>query len=132
MNIYVGNLADDVNDDDLRKVFEAFGQVESVNILKDRFTGESKGFGFLEMPSKDEAQAAINDANGMDLKGKALKVNEARPRPSAGPQRGGGPRRSGGSGPRGGGGGGGFGGGRGGGRGGSRGGSGGGGGGRRY
>ena len=114
MNIYVGNLADDVNEDDLREVFEAFGQVESVNILKDRFTGESKGFGFLEMPSRDEAQTAIKDADGTDLKGKTIKVNEARPRPSSGPRRGGGSRRGGG--PRGGGSGGGRGGDRGGGR----------------
>ena len=90
MNIYVGNLAEDVSDDDLRAVFEAFGQVESVNILKDRFSGESKGFGFVEMPSKEEAQKAIQDADGTDLKGKAIKVNEARPRPSAGPRGGGG------------------------------------------
>jgi len=90
MNIYVGNLAEEVNEDDLKGVFEAFGQVESINILKDRFSGESKGFGFVEMPSKDEAQKAIEDADGMELKGKAIKVNEARPRPSAGPRGGGG------------------------------------------
>ena len=125
MNIYVGNLAEEVSDDDLRAVFEAFGQVESVNILRDRFSGESKGFGFVEMPSKDEAQQAIEDADGTDLKGKAIKVNEARPRPSAG-SRGGGRGGYGGGG-RGGsrGGGGGRGGSRGGERGGSRGGSGG-------
>ncbi len=117
MNIYVGNLADDVNEDDLREVFEVFGQVESVNILKDRFTGKSKGFGFLEMPSRDEAQTAIKDADGTDLKGTTIKVNEARPRPSSGPRRGG--SRRGGS-RRGGSGGGGFGGGRGGGHGGGR------------
>jgi len=104
MNIYVGNLAEEVSEDDLRAVFEAFGRVESVNVLRDRFSGESKGFGFVEMPSRDEAQKAIEDANGTDLKGKAIKVNEARPRPSAGTG--------------GGGGGGGYGGGRGGGRGG--------------
>ena len=84
MNIYVGNLAEEVNEDDLRAVFEAFGQVESINILKDRFSGESKGFGFVEMSSKDEAQKAIEEADGTDLKGKAIKVNEARPRPSGG------------------------------------------------
>ena len=117
MNIYVGNLADDVNEDDLREVFEVFGQVESVNILKDRFTGKSKGFGFLEMPSRDEAQTAIKDADGTDLKGTTIKVNEARPRPSSGPRRGG--SRRGGS-RRGGSGGSGFGGGHGGGRGGGR------------
>ena len=96
MNIYVGNLADDVNDQDLREVFEAFGQVESVNIIKDKFSGESKGFGFIEMPSKDEAQAAIKDADGTDLKGQTIKVNEARPRPSSGPRRSGGGSRGGG------------------------------------
>ena len=96
MNIYVGNLAEEVNEDDLKGVFEAFGQVESINILKDRFSGESKGFGFVEMSSKDEAQKAIEDADGMELKGKAIKVNEARPRPSSGPRGGGGGRRGGG------------------------------------
>lgn len=103
MNIYVGNLADEVNEDDLRGVFEAFGQVESVNILKDRFSGKSKGFGFLEMPSRDEAQTAIKDADGTDLKGTTIKVNEARPRSSGGPGRGsGGPRGGGRGGERGG------------------------------
>ena len=84
MNIYVGNLADDVSEDDLHEVFKEFGQVESVKILKDRFSGESKGFGFLEMPSADEAQVAIKEVNGMDLKGTAIKVNEAHPHPSGG------------------------------------------------
>ena len=59
MNIYVGNLANQAGDDDLRQAFEAFGQVESVNIIKDRFSGESRGFGFVEMPSKEEAQKAL-------------------------------------------------------------------------
>jgi RNA recognition motif-containing protein len=90
MNIYVGNLADEVNEHDLRDVFEVFGQVESVNILKDRFSGKSKGFGFLKMPSGDEAQAAIKETNGTDLKGTTIKVDEAHPRPSGGPRRGGG------------------------------------------
>ncbi len=92
MNIYVGNLADEVNEQDLCKVFEVFGQVESVNIPKDRFSGKSKGFGFLNMPSKDEAQAAIKEANGTDLKGTAIKVDEAHPRPVGGgrPRHGGG------------------------------------------
>jgi RNA recognition motif-containing protein len=90
MNIYVGNLADEVDEHDLCKVFEVFGQVESVNILKDRFSGKSRGFGFLKMPSRDEAQAAIREANGTDLKGTAIRVNEAYPRPSGGPRRDGG------------------------------------------
>ncbi len=98
MNIYVGNLADEVNEQDLCKVFEVFGQVESVNILKDRFSGKSKGFGFLKMPSKDEAQMAIKEANGTDLKGTTIKVDEAHPRPVGGGRRGDRPRRSGGTG----------------------------------
>ena len=90
MNIYIGNLADEVNEQDLRDVFGAFGQVESVNILKDRFSGKSKGFGFLKMPLNDEAQMAIKEANGTDLRGTAIRVNEAYPRPSGGPRRDGG------------------------------------------
>ena len=80
MNIYVGNLSRDATDEDLRQAFEEFGQVESINLIKDRFTGESRGFGFVEMPSKDEAQSAIDGLNGKDLKGRAMNVNEARPR----------------------------------------------------
>jgi len=80
MNIYVGNLSRETTEDDLRQAFEAFGQVESASVIKDRFTGESRGFGFVEMPSKDEAQAAITGMNGKDLMGRALNVNEARPR----------------------------------------------------
>ncbi len=88
MNIYVGNLSYEVTEEDLKQAFEAFGQVESVKIIKDRFSGESKGFGFVEMPAKDEAQSAINDLNGKELKGRTLNVNEARPRSEA--RRGGG------------------------------------------
>ncbi len=80
MNIYVGNLSYEVTEQDLQQAFEAFGQVESVNIIKDRFSGESKGFGFVEIPAKGEAESAINDLNGKELKGLALKVSEARPR----------------------------------------------------
>jgi RNA recognition motif-containing protein len=90
MNIYIGNLADEVNEQDLRVVFEAFGQVEFVNILKDRFSGKSRGFGFLVMPSEDNAYKAIKETNGTDLRGTAIRVNEAYPRPSGGPRRGGG------------------------------------------
>jgi RNA recognition motif-containing protein len=90
MNIFVGNLAEEVSDEDLRGVFEAFGQVESVNILKDRFSGKSKGFGFVEMPSKEEAEAAIKETNGSDLKGAELRVDEAHPRPAGGRRGGGG------------------------------------------
>jgi len=107
MNIYVGNLSRETTEDDLRQAFEAFGQVESANIIKDRFTGESRGFGFVDMPSKSEAQSAIADMNGKDLKGRTINVNEARPRTEG--RRGGGGRSGGfgGGGRRGGGGGGG-------------------------
>ena len=128
MNIYVGNLPHEATEEDLRQAFEAHGQVESVNIIKDKFSGESRGFGFVEMPSKDEAQKAIEEMNGTDLKGRALNVNEARPKADRGGGRGG--RGGGGRGGRGGFGGGG--GGRGGGRGGFSGGGGGGGRGGRY
>ncbi|RJP78426.1 MAG: RNA-binding protein [Candidatus Zixiibacteriota bacterium] len=80
MNIYVGNLSRDVTEDDLRDAFATHGFVQSVNIIKDRFSGEPRGFGFVEMPSKAEAQAAIDGLNGHDLKGQKLTVNEARPR----------------------------------------------------
>jgi cold-inducible RNA-binding protein len=106
MNIYVGNLSPDTTDDDLRQAFEAFGQVETANVIKDKFSGESRGFGFVEMPSKDDAQKAIDDMNGKELNGRSVTVNEARPRPSRGGGGGGGRGRGG----RGGGGGGGGGG----------------------
>ena len=90
MNIYVGNLSNQTTEDDLRQAFEAFGQVESVNIIKDRFSGESRGFGFVEIPSKQEAQKAIEEMNGKDLMGRAVNVNEARPKTDRGGGRGGG------------------------------------------
>lgn len=80
MNIYIGNLSYEVTEEDLKQAFETFGQVESVNIIKDKFSGRSKGFGFVEMPDKANAQSAINDLNGKELKGRTLNVNEARPR----------------------------------------------------
>lgn len=89
MNIYVGNLSHQATEDDLRKAFEAFGQVESVNIIKDRFSGESRGFGFVQMPAKQEAQKAIEQMNGTDLMGRAVNVNEARPRADRSGARGG-------------------------------------------
>jgi len=98
MNIYVGNLSRETTEDDLRQAFEALGQVESANIIKDKFSGESRGFGFVEMPSKDEAQKAIEEMNGKDLMGRALNVNEARPKTE---RRGGGGRGGFGSGGRG-------------------------------
>jgi RNA recognition motif-containing protein len=80
MNIYVGNVSYSVTEEDLRQAFEGFGQVTSVSIIKDKFSGQSKGFGFVEMPEKEEAQAAIGALNGKELKGRKLNVNEARPR----------------------------------------------------
>ena len=105
MNIYVGNLAREATEDDLKQAFAAFGQVASAAIIKDKFTGESRGFAFVEMPTAAEAQTAITEMNGKDLKGRALNVNEARPRAEGG-RGGGGGGRDGGR-PRGGGGGGG-------------------------
>lgn len=102
MNIYVGNLAPEVTDEDLRAAFAAVGQVDSATVIKDKYSGESRGFGFVEMPDKSEAQTAISDLNGKELKGRTLSVNEARPRAQRGGDRGGG---RGGSGGRGGGGG---------------------------
>jgi cold-inducible RNA-binding protein len=84
VNIYVGNLSREVTEDELRKAFEAFGQVTSVSIIKDRYSGESRGFGFVEMPTKTEAQAAINGLNGTSLKERTLSVSEARPRTEGG------------------------------------------------
>lgn len=80
MNIYVGNLSFETTEEDVREAFEPFGQVESVKLITDKYSGGSRGFGFVEMPSKDEAQSAISGLNGKELKGRALNVNEARPR----------------------------------------------------
>ena len=90
MNIYVGNLSFEVSDEDLRSAFQAFGQVDNASVIKDRYSDRSRGFGFVEMPSKDEAKSAISELDGSDLKGRALKVNEARPQTE---QRSGGSRR---------------------------------------
>ncbi len=81
MKLYVGNLAQGVTEEDLRLALQEFGQVESATIIKDKYSGQSKGFGFVEMGSKAEGQSAIDGLNGKELKGKALNVNEARPRP---------------------------------------------------
>ena len=80
MNIYVGNLSYDVDDAALRAAFEAYGEVASAQVITDRDTGRPRGFGFVEMPSDEEAKAAIAGLNGTDLMGRALNVNEARPR----------------------------------------------------
>lgn len=85
MNIYVGSMSYSVTEEDLKEAFDAFGEVESVRIIKDMYSGRSKGFGFVEMPSKAEAQSAIDGLNGKELKGRTLNVNEARSR-SKGPQ----------------------------------------------
>lgn len=90
MNIYVGNLSYEITEEDLRLAFGQFGAVESANIIKDKFSGQSKGFGFVEMPSKAEGQSAIDGLNGKEKKGRALKVNEARPRSEKRGGRGGG------------------------------------------
>jgi RNA recognition motif-containing protein len=80
MNIYVGNLSYGMSEDELRDAFGAFGAVSSVKILMDRETGRSRGFGFVEMPNQGEAETAIAQLNGKDLGGRALRINEARPR----------------------------------------------------
>jgi RNA recognition motif-containing protein len=80
MKIFVGNLAHAASEEDLRKEVEAFGVVSKVSILKDKFTGEPRGFGFVEMASKQEAEAAMGALNGKDFMGRALNVNEARPK----------------------------------------------------
>ncbi|MGH7451144.1 MAG: RNA recognition motif domain-containing protein, partial [bacterium] len=80
MKIFVGNLSRRVTQDTLQQLFETFGQVASAEIIKDKFSGESKGFGFVEMASKTEAQAAMTGLNGREVDGKSLTVNEARPR----------------------------------------------------
>jgi len=80
VNIYVGNLSYDVKEDELRQAFESFGEVYSVNIIKDRYSGRPKGFGFVEMPNENEARAAIKGINGTVMNGREIRVNEARPR----------------------------------------------------
>ncbi|RLG46897.1 MAG: RNA-binding protein [Thermoproteota archaeon] len=80
MNIYIGNLAREVTEDELRALFEPFGEVTRVAIIKDRYSGESRGFGFVEMPSRAAAEKAMKELDGKEFKGRNLKVNEARPR----------------------------------------------------
>ena len=81
MNIYVGNLSYDMTEDDLRTTFQAYGDVDSANIITDRDSGRSKGFGFVEMPNDDHAKAAIDELNDTELSGRNVTVNKARPRP---------------------------------------------------
>ena len=80
MNIYVSNIAFNASTQDLRQLFESYGAVDKINIITDRDTGESRGFGFVEMPDSTAAKSAIQGANGKELAGRALTVNEARPR----------------------------------------------------
>ena len=100
MNIYVGNLAHDVTEDELRGAFEAFGEVASASVIKDKYTQESRGFGFVEMPTQSQGQAAVTGLNGTDLKGRALRVDEAKPRSDNRSGGGGGGRGGGGGGGR--------------------------------
>ncbi len=80
MNIYVGNLSYKVTEEELKQAFEAFGEVETTKIIQDMYSGRSRGFGFVEMPTKTEAESAIEGLNGKEMKGRELKVSEGRPR----------------------------------------------------
>ena len=80
MNIYVGNLAHAVTEEELRQAFEVFGEVAEARLIIDKFSGKSKGFGFVEMPSKEEAEKAIEEMNGKELKERPISVNEAKPK----------------------------------------------------
>lgn len=103
VNIYVGNIARSVTEDELREAFAAHGEVSSVTLIKDKFTGEPRGFAFVEMPSKAQAIAAMKEMDGREMQGRSLIVNEARPK--ADKRGGGGGRGAGGRGGRSGGGG---------------------------
>ncbi|MFH0823227.1 MAG: RNA-binding protein [Pseudomonadota bacterium] len=85
INIYVGNLSFDTSEEELRELFELHGAVLSAKIIKDQFTGRSKGFGFVEMPNRDEGMNAIKQLDSTQLGGRTLKINEARPRGDSGP-----------------------------------------------
>jgi RNA recognition motif-containing protein len=93
MKIYVGNLNYNITEDDLRTTFEPFGDVSEATVISDRFSGRSKGFGFVEMPNQEEAEKAIAEMNGKEVQGRSLIVNQARPREER-------PRREGGGGDR--------------------------------
>jgi cold-inducible RNA-binding protein len=84
MNIYVGNLSFDATEDEVRELFAAFGEVTSVSLIKDKFTGRPRGFGFVEMANDAEAQKAIAELNGKDFKGRSMTINQARPREEGG------------------------------------------------
>lgn len=87
VNIFVGNLPYSATDADLREAFSAYGQVSSASVIMDKFTGKSRGFGFVEMPNRDEALNAIAALNDKDLNGRAIRVNEAQPREDRPPRR---------------------------------------------
>ena len=84
MNIYVGNLSYDVTDETIQGTFESFGEVASAKVIKDKYTGQSRGFAFVEMPEQSQAQTAIRSLNEKELQGKAMSVSEARPRTGGG------------------------------------------------
>ena len=84
MNIYVGNLSYDATDETIKQAFEPFGEITSVRVIKDKYTGQSRGFGFVEMSVQSQAQTAIKSLNGKELLGKQINVNEARPRTDQG------------------------------------------------
>ncbi len=84
MNIYVGNLSYDVTDQTIQGTFESFGEVTSAKVIRDKYTGRSRGFGFVEMPAQSQAQTAIKSLNGKELQGKEMSVSEARPRTGGG------------------------------------------------
>ena len=95
MNIYVGNMSFDTTEDQLRQAFTVYGEVSTVNIITDKYSGEPRGFGFVEMSAKNEGIAAISGLNGTELDGRELKVSEAKPRTQSGNRSGGnGYRRS--------------------------------------
>jgi RNA recognition motif-containing protein len=84
MNIYVGNLSSETTDETIREAFESFGEVTSARVIKDKYNGQSRGFGFVEMPAQSQAQTAIKSLNGKELLGKQMSVKEARPRSDQG------------------------------------------------
>ncbi len=90
MNIYVGNLSFEATEDDVRQAFEAHGAVSSASLITDRETGRPRGFGFVEMPNDEEARKAISSINETEIAGRAVKVNESKPREDRGPRGGGG------------------------------------------
>ena len=89
MNIYIGNLSFETSEEELRNAFKTYGEISTVNIITDRDSGRPKGFAFIEMPTKEEATAAINGLNGQEINGRALTVNEAKPRNDSGNRSGG-------------------------------------------